>query len=119
MRWVAGEWSIAPTGPHRLFVWDDDKIVAHGVANNLSLDVPGDDIDSHIVTIDQAGKGVQWFYHQGPDQSTLAVTGSAGLVESYTYSAFGELSITNSKGVATSQSVFGNIFQFRGSCLTR
>jgi RHS repeat-associated protein len=103
---------LRPDGSTHLYVWDGNQLVAHGTANSLTLDVPGDDIDSHIVSIDQFGTGSEWFYHQGPDQSTLAVTGSAGFVEGYTYSAFGELSISTAAGGTTS--TFGNIFQFQG-----
>ena len=99
----------------QLYVWDGNQLVAHGTANDLTLDVPGDDIDAHIVSIDQFGTGSQWFYHQGPDQSTLAVTGSAGLVEAYTYSAFGELlDLEPHRPSRRPQSAFGNIFQFQG-----
>jgi hypothetical protein len=38
----------------------------------------------------------------------------AGLIEGYTYSAFGELSICNALGQKQSQSAFGNIFQYQG-----
>ena len=76
--------------------------------------MPGDDIDGHIASVDGFGNGAQWFYHQGPDQSVLAVSGSAGLVEGYTYSAFGELTIWNASGGSPAQSAFDNIFQYQG-----
>ena len=45
----------------------------------------------------------------------LAVTGSAGLVEGYTYSTFGELRIWDQNGKPRNRgSVFGNIFEFQG-----
>jgi RHS repeat-associated protein len=103
-----------PDGTLKWFIWDGNKLVGHGPVNNLTMDVPGDDIDSHIVSIDQQGAGSQWFYHQGPDQSMLAVTGSAGLVEAYTYSAFGEMSMWDANGNPQTTSSFGNIFQFQG-----
>jgi hypothetical protein len=109
----------SPDGVDRAFIWDGNQVVGHGVVDNVSLDVPGDDIDEHIASIDQFGAGSQWFCHQGPDQSTLAVTGSAGLVEAYTYSAFGEVSIWSAGGQPRADSAFGNIFQFHRPGLRR
>lgn len=103
-----------PDGPDQVFVWDGNQLIGHGDAVNLRLDVPGEDMDEHIASVDQFGAGTKWFYHQGPDQSVLAVTGSTGLVEGYTYSAFGELSIWNGSGQTISQSTFDNSFQFQG-----
>jgi RHS repeat-associated protein len=97
-----------------VYVWDGHQLVGHGTPTEVTLDVPGDDIDAHIVSIDQMGTGSQWFYHQGPDQSVLAVTGSAGVVEAYAYSAFGELSMFDGAGNSKSTSAFDNIFQFQG-----
>lgn len=100
----------------RVYIWDGKQLVGHGTTVNLSLDVPGSDIDAHIVSIDGFGTGSQWFYHQGRDQSVVAVTGSEGLVEAYSYSAFGELTIWDQNGNVRSPlpSVFGNLFQFQG-----
>src|ERR1700751_2289680 len=70
--------------------------------------MPGDDIDASINQLEQR------FYHQGPDQSSRAVTGSAGLIKGYTYSAFGELSICNALGQKQSQTPFGKIFHYQG-----
>jgi YD repeat-containing protein len=98
-----------PDGTNRVFIWDGNQLVGHGPVYNLSLDVPGDDIDAHVASINQFGSQ---FYHQGQDQSTLAVTGSTGLVESYTYSAFGELSIwkqTGNRNVSRRSATSSNI----------
>jgi RHS repeat-associated protein len=103
-----------PDHTDHVYVWDGATLVAHGTASSLTLDVPGDDVDAHVVSIDQFGSGSKWFYHQGPDQSVLAVSGSAGLAEAYLYSAFGELTITNAQGATQSKSAFGNVFQYQG-----
>jgi RHS repeat-associated protein len=106
-------------GVERVTVWDGNVVVAHGVPGNMTLDVPGDDIDEHIASLDQFGSGSQWFYHQGPDQSVLAASGSAGLVEAYTYSAFGELSIWTPSAAPRGSSAFDNIFQYQGHVYDR
>ena len=98
----------------RVYIWDGNRIVGHGTTANLVLDVAGNDIDEHLVSIDAFGTGSQWFYHQGADESVFAVTGSKGLVEAYTYSAFGELTIRNQNGNVRTASAFANIFQFQG-----
>jgi RHS repeat-associated protein len=104
-----------PKTAAQVFVWDGTQLVAHGASNGPTLDVGGDDIDQHVVSIDGFGSGSQWFYHQGPTQSVFAVSGSTGLVEAYTYSAFGELlTITNRTGGTLTKSSFGNIFQWEG-----
>lgn len=104
-----------PKTAAQVFVWDGAQLVAHGAANSLTLDVPGNDVDQHVVSIDGFGSGSQWFYHQGPNQSVYAVSGSTGLVEAYAYSAFGELvTISNRLGKALPQSAFGNVFQWEG-----
>src|SRR5439155_6641426 len=46
--------------PDRVMVWDGNVIIAHGAPDNLTLDVPGDDIDAHIASLDQFGGGSQW-----------------------------------------------------------
>jgi RHS repeat-associated protein len=98
-----------------VYVWDGQRLVAHGTAASLTLDVGGDDIDSHVVSIDTNGTGSRWFYHQGPDQSVIGVSGASGLIEAYTYSAFGELVIWNANGLtAKATSTFGNVFQYQG-----
>jgi YD repeat-containing protein len=96
-----------------IYVWDGHHLVAHGTASNMTLDVGGDDIDAHVVSIDTNGTGARWFYHQGPDQSVIAVTGSTGFIEAYTYSAFGELTAWSATA-ARSQPLLNNVFQYHG-----
>jgi RHS repeat-associated protein len=96
------------------FLWDGATLVAHGDPNALTIDIPSDDIDGHIASVEQNGTGKARFYHQGPDQSVLAVTDEKGLVEGYSYSAFGETSVWSPSGTALADSLFGNRFRFQG-----
>jgi RHS repeat-associated protein len=87
-------------------------VIAHGQLASLTLDVPGDDIDSHIASV--AATGYRTFYHQGPDESVLAVSDTSGLVEGYSYSAFGETTIWAPDGTTRAASLPGNRFAFQG-----
>jgi RHS repeat-associated protein len=96
------------------FVWDGQRLVAHGDANNLKLDVPGDDIDAHIASIEGLGSSTQTFFHQGRDQSMLAASDHSGLIEGYSYSAFGVTTIVDGVGQTLAQSKVDNRFLFQG-----
>jgi RHS repeat-associated protein len=99
---------ILPDGSMQVFLWDGQQIVAHGDPNSLTVDVPGDDVDSHIASVEEGGVGKARYYHQGPDQSILAVSDENGLVEGYSYSTFG------SSTAAIGETVFNNRFLFQG-----
>jgi RHS repeat-associated protein len=102
-------------GTRTALVWDGQTIVAHGDPTNLTIDVPSDDIDGHIASADQNGTASPRFYHQGPDQSVLAVSDQNGLVEGYSYSAFGEVQIWRPDGqTQSSSSAMGTRFLFQG-----
>jgi len=104
-----------PDGTSTVFLWAGNQIIAHGDPANLTIDVPGDDIDSHVASVDGAGAGAARYYHAGPDQSVLAVTdGSGTLLEGYSYSVYGDVSITDANGNARSTSYIGNRFLFQG-----
>lgn len=105
---------LSPGSSNSAFLWDGDQIVAHGDPTSLTIDVPGDDIDEHIASVDAGGTGKVRYYHQGPEQSVLAVSDDKGLVEGYTYSAFGEVTFWTANGSATQNSAFGNRFLFQG-----
>src|SRR5262249_49606473 len=90
-------------------------LIAHGDPTSLMIDVPSDDIDGHIAAVDQGGVGAKWFYHQGPDQSVLAVSGTNGLIEEGdSYSDFGEVTFWDANGPSRTKSNFGNRFLFQG-----
>jgi RHS repeat-associated protein len=96
------------------FFWDGNTVIAHGDPNVPTIDIPADDIDGHIASVEQNGAGKSRYYHQGPDQSVLAVSDENGLVEGYSYSAFGETSFWSPNGSAQGGSTFNNRFLFQG-----
>jgi RHS repeat-associated protein len=96
------------------FVWAGAKIVAHGISGDLTIDVPGTDVDSHLASIDTNGTGTAYFYHQSTDQSVLAISGNSGLIEGYSYSAYGETRFWASDGSSRDASLVGNRFLFQG-----
>lgn len=100
-----------PKSADVVYIWDGSALVGHGPENALALDVPGDDVDAHVVSIDKFGAGTSpRFYHQGPDESTVALTDNGGFVEGYSYSAFGEASVWTKIG----QQPTDNIFRYQG-----
>lgn len=104
----------ASDGSEQVLVWDGQQIIARGSASALTLEVPGDDIDDHIASIDELGTGTARFYHQGPDKSVLALSDSKGLIEGYSYSSFGALTVWTPGGAASTKSSVGNRFLFQG-----
>jgi RHS repeat-associated protein len=102
------------TGANVSVVWDGQVIIAHGDATNPTIDVPGDDPDAHIASVDQNGGADPRYYHQGPDQSVLAITNKSGLVEGYSYSAFGETTVWSPAGAVLPGSTVGTRFLFQG-----
>ena len=99
------------------FLWDGQTIVAHGdpgTPDALTIDIPSDDVDGRVATVEMNGTGKARFYHQGPDQSVLAVSDENGIVEGYSYSAFGEASVWSPTGARLGDSSFGNRFLFQG-----
>jgi hypothetical protein len=95
--------------PGAVFLWDG-TLIAHGDPASLTIDVPTDDIDGHVASIDANGGGEARFYHQGPDQSVLAISDKNGLIEGYSYSAFGEVSVWSQNGRPST----GNRLLFQG-----
>lgn len=102
--------SQAAGNQQQTLVWDGSQLIAHGAsAQTMTIEVPGDDLDDHVASIDKNNPGQRRFLHQGPDKSVFAVTNVAGLVEGYTYSGWGEMT-TFINGIASSsspQSAFG------------
>src|SRR5262249_38735750 len=94
-----------PNGTTTVFLWDRAQMVAHGDPADLTIDVPGSDPDQHIASVENNGTGTKWFYHQGPDQSVLAVTDGSGLAEGYSYSAFGDVTVFGPGGNVISASM--------------
>jgi len=91
------------------FVWDGPELVAHGdLQSGFTLEVSGDDLDDHVASIDDLGKGQRRFLHQTPDSSVFAVTGP-GLFQAFAYSGWGEMTVHANGGVsnAVPQSIFG------------
>jgi RHS repeat-associated protein len=104
-----------PGGTEERFVWDGTQLIAHGVPSNLILEIPSNDIDGHVAAVDGLGSApAPRFYHQGPDQSVIAISDSQGLVEGYSYSAFGEVSMWAASGTRLVQSTVGNRFLYQG-----
>ncbi|MGZ4780055.1 MAG: RHS repeat-associated core domain-containing protein, partial [Thermoanaerobaculia bacterium] len=102
-------------GSTTVFLWAGDQMVAHGDPGNLTIDVPGDDIDSHVASVAGAGAGAIRYYHAGPDQSVLSITdGSGALIEGYSYSSFGDVTISDPNGNVLPGSRVGNRFLFQG-----
>jgi RHS repeat-associated protein len=100
-----------------IVVWDGARIIAHGDPASLVIEVPGRGVDSHVANVANGGTALPRFYHQGPDESMLAVTDVNGLVEGYTYSAYGEATIWAANGSATTTSLINNRFGFQGQWL--
>lgn len=105
---------VTSDGVTTAFLWDGAQLVAHGDPANLTIDVPGDDIDEHIASVEANGTGVARFYHQGPDLSVLAVSDGGGLVEGYAYTSFGETAIVAPNGSNPATSTIHNRFGFQG-----
>ena len=105
------------TGTHDI-LWDGSQLAARGDsrtdASAWHLEVGGADIDDHIASIDNLGRGAVHIYHQGVDQSVLAVTDSTGLAEAYTYSAYGEVSTWSPDGTTRTDSQLGIRFLYHG-----
>ena len=97
-----------------VFFWDQGQIIGRSDLSSYKIDVPGDDIDSHVMTYDGA-TGDRLFYHQSSDQSVVAVSGAAGqFVEGYSYSAFGARKIFDGSGAERTSSVIDSRFGFQG-----
>jgi RHS repeat-associated protein len=101
-------------GIDHLLIWDGVTLIANGEPSNLNLDIPGSDIDSHIASVEFLGTGTRRYLHQGADLSTIAASDDRGLIEGYTYSAFGEQTIWDGIGGRQGHSKFQNRFGFQG-----
>jgi len=104
---IQGDGSVA------VILWDGNQIVAQGDPKNLTFEIPGDDIDSHVAAVD-ARSGITRVYHQSQDQSVVAVSNRDGLLEGYSYSAFGEVRVQDRAGNLGYESRIGNRFLFQG-----
>jgi RHS repeat-associated protein len=106
---------VSSDGRVSAYVWDGDHLIAHGDPSNLTIDVPGGDLDEHVASVGQNGSGTPLYYHRGSDFSTLAITDSSGqLVEAYSYSAFGEPTAWSPTGGKRAQSAVATPFLFQG-----
>jgi RHS repeat-associated protein len=106
---------LASDGTTTAYIWDGDKLIAHGDPNNLTIDVPGGDVDEHIVSVTNLGSGTRSYYHRASDYSVFAVTdGSGNLAEGYSYSAFGEPTIFSPGAARRANTTVGNPFLFQG-----
>lgn len=105
---------VSGNGKTGVFLWHGAQLMAHGDPANLTIDVPGDDVDDHIASVEANGTGTARFYHQGQDGSVLAVSDASGLVEGYAYTAFGEATLFAPNGAKVAGSTFDNRFGFQG-----
>lgn len=101
-------------GTATVFLWDGKRIIAHGDPSNLTIDVPGNDVDSHVASVEDTGTGKARYYHQATDQSVIAISDAGGLVEGYSYSGFGDTTVWGTNGVQLAGSTVQNRFGFQG-----
>jgi RHS repeat-associated protein len=105
------------SGVHFL-LWDGARLAARGDsrtdASQWTLEVGGADIDDHVASVSALGHGPVHFYHQTVDGSVIGMSDASGLLEGYTYSAYGELSIYAPDGSARTDSVLGARFLYHG-----
>jgi len=98
-------------------LWDGSQLAAYGLsrtdASNWVLEVGGADIDEHIASVN-LGRGTVRIYHQTIDGSVLGVSDGTGLLEGYSYSAYGEVTFRNSDGTPRTASAIGNRFLYHG-----
>jgi len=99
-------------------LWDGSQFAARGPsrtdASNWTLEVGGADIDEHIASVDALGRGTVRIYHQTIDGSVLGVSDGTGLLEAYSYSAYGEVTFRNPDGTARPDSALGTRFLYHG-----
>jgi len=102
----------------QFILWDGNQLVAHGDSpkdvSKWKLEVGGADIDEHVASIDALGLGPVHVYHQAVDGSVIGVSDSTGLIEAYTYSAFGEVSTYGGDGTSRTASTLGTRFLYHG-----
>jgi RHS repeat-associated protein len=98
--------------------WDDDALLAIGSspsdATTYLLRVGGTTATSHLALAEHLGAGALYYVHQGKDDSVLAVSNDAGVVEGYGYSAYGETSFLLPDGAKSAASSIGNRLLFQG-----
>jgi len=99
-------------------LWDGSQLAARGPsrtdASNWTLEVGGADIDEHIASVDALGRGTVRIYHQTIDGSVLGVSDGTGLLEGYSYSAYGEVTFRNPDGTPRPDSALGTRFLYHG-----
>jgi len=86
------------TGSHEI-IWDGGQALAMTDAKgNLTLEIPGDDLDEHVASVSAHGSGHAQYYHQNWDGSVLGLSSNGGIEQGYAYSAWGERRVTFQKG---------------------
>lgn len=108
--------------PDGVVVWDGDQLVARGSPTiGWILEVPGAGADDTLAGVENLGGAVPsqlawlWIYHHGPDGSVLATSNpSGGFLESYNYSAFGEMTVRDYYGNPVASSSIHTRVGFQG-----
>jgi len=98
-------------------LWDGSQLAAYGLsrtdASNWVLEVGGADIDEHIASVN-LGRGTVRIYHQTIDGSVIGVSDGTGLLEGYSYSAYGEVTFRNPDSTPRTDTAVGTRFLYHG-----
>jgi RHS repeat-associated protein len=105
------------TGHTTNLIWDGDSIATIGRdgsnAEEYTVAVEGD-WNQPLALLGSFGNGAVSYLHRNWNGSVIAASGEKGLLESYSYSAFGETRVFDATATPINSSRIGNQFLFQG-----